>query len=349
VWHPGGQKELWQQGKVTMFRYCFVLIAALSLAGLAPAATWADAMFEELSKDFGSVPRGPMLTHPFHFTNNTKYTVHITSVRVSCGCTSATALTDTLAPGQGTAVVAQMDTRRFAGPKSVTIFVQFDRPAWEEVRLWVQANSRDDVSITPDALAFGQVWHGSSPKSSVTVSLLGDSNWRIDSVHCDSNYVLTSLTAPRQTDGGVEYQLNAQIRPDTPVGRWYTDIWLNTNNPATPRVRVPLTVDVQAALSMTPNGVVLGELKAGAEAQRRVIVRGGRPFRITTIQGADKLVQVRDSNPGSKTVHVLTVTVKSPVPGAFNRPIDINRTLRVVTDLPDENQIEFHARAQIRP
>jgi hypothetical protein len=306
-------------------------------------------MFEELSKDFGSVPRGPLLNHPFHLTNNTKYTVHITSVRVSCGCTSATALIDTLAPGQSTAVVAQMDTRRFSGPKSVTIFVQFDRPAWEEVRLWVQANSRDDVSITPDSLGFGAVRRGSSLKVSVTVSLLGDSGWQIQSARCDSNYVLTSLSAARQTDSGVEYQVIAQVRPDTPVGRWYTDVWLATNNPATPRLRVPLTVEIQAPLNLIPTGVVFGQLKAGGVAERKVMVRGAEAFRIKKVEGIDKLVQVRDSNPASKSVHVLTVTVKSPAPGAFNRPIDINRTLRVITDLPDENQIDFKAKAQILP
>lgn len=332
-----------------MFRYSLAVIAGLCFAGLSPAASWADGMFQELSKDFGSVPRGPLQSHPFHLTNNTKYVVHIASVRVSCGCTSATALTDTLAPGQSTAVVAQMDTNRFFGPKAVTIFVQFDRPAWEEVRLWVQANSRDDVSITPDSLAFGAVRRGASPKTSVTVSLLGDSNWRITSARCESNYVSAALSAPRQTDNGVEFQVTAQVRPDIPVGRWYTDIWLDTNNPATPKLRVPLTVEIQAPLSLIPGGVAFGQIKAGGQAERKVMVRGVEAFRIKAVRGTDKLVHVQDSNPASRSVHVLTVTVKSPEPGAFNRPIDINRTLRVITDLPDENEIDFKAKAQIRP
>jgi len=332
-----------------MLRYSLVLLVGLGAPGLTSAGSWADAMFEDLSKDFGSVPRGPMLNYPFHLTNSTRSTVHITSVRVSCGCTSATALRDTLAPGQSTAVVAQMDTRRFSGPKAVTIFVQFDQPAWEEVRLWVQANSRDDVSISPEALAFGHIRRGSSPKNAVSISLLGDPNWQIQSAKSESNYVLTGLSAPKQSDSGVEYELTAQIRPDTPVGRWYTDIWLSTNNPATPKVRVPLNVEVEAALSMTPNGVVLGQIKSGGQAERKIILRGVRPFRVTAIKGTDRLVEVKDSTPTSKTVHVLTVTVKSPEPGAFNRPIEINRVLRVITDLPEENEVPFSARARIEP
>ena len=40
-----------------------------------------------------------------------------------------------------------MDTTRFLGVKSVTIYVQFDQPNYQEVRLWVRANGRDDVMM----------------------------------------------------------------------------------------------------------------------------------------------------------------------------------------------------------
>src|SRR5947209_12672162 len=143
-----------------MLRLSLVATAALLMSAPAHAATWAEGMFDELARDFGSVPRGPMLTHSYRLTNNTGQTVRITSVRVSCGCTSATALQGVLAPGQSTSVLAQMDTRRFTGPKTVTIYVQFDQPQWAEARLSISANARDDISVTPDTLAFGSVQRG---------------------------------------------------------------------------------------------------------------------------------------------------------------------------------------------
>ena len=48
-----------------MFRYCLVFLAGLAAARPAAAASWADGLFQELSKDFGSVPRGPTLQHSF--------------------------------------------------------------------------------------------------------------------------------------------------------------------------------------------------------------------------------------------------------------------------------------------
>src|SRR5262249_46525469 len=172
-----------------MLRYGLVVLAALWTAGPAFSATWADALFEEFSKDFGSVPRGPTLSHPFRVVNKTRGPVNIASVRVSCGCVSAAAVKTYLQPGESTHILARMDTTRFTGLKSVTIYVQFNQPAVEEVRLWVQANGRNDFAVSPDTLAFGQLKRGGSPAVSVLVSFFGNNETQVTEVKCESNYI----------------------------------------------------------------------------------------------------------------------------------------------------------------
>jgi Protein of unknown function (DUF1573) len=298
-------------------------------------------MFAELSKDFGSVPRGPTLEHQFRVTNNTGNLVHISSVRVSCGCVTASALDTSLAPGQSTAIQAHMDTRRFLGTKVVTIYVSFDRPHWEEVRLWIQGNSRDDLSVTPETLAIGQAKRGSVPSATVTVTFAGNGQWQITGVERESNYILTALQELHRDATVVSYQLTAAVRADTPVGKWYTDVWLTTNNPAAPKVRVPLTVEIESALSISPSAVNLGQIQPGAEEERKVIVRGIQPFRITKIEGTDDQLTVNDSTPASKSVHVLSVRLKPKKPG------ELDRRLRVLTDLKEEGELEFQTKAQV--
>jgi hypothetical protein len=326
-----------------MFRSCVVLFAVLGLASPVPAASWAEAMFEDLSKDFGSVPRGPTLTHHFRFTNNTGRRVHVAGARVSCGCVSTAILEQNLAPGQSTAVLATMDTRRFYGIKNVTIYVQFDQPQWEEVRLWVQANGRDDITVTPDAFSLGKVKRGSSPSASVTVSLMGNNQWSILELHRESSYLQASLKEVRRDVTEVNYLVTVAIRPDTPVGKWYSDIWLQTNNPSLAKIRIPLTVEIESALSITPAAVNLGQIKPGGEAERKLIVRGIRPFRVTKVEGTDEQLRVQDSADEAKPIHVLTITLKPTQSG------EINRTLRVVTDLSGDGEIEFQAKAYIVP
>jgi hypothetical protein len=327
-----------------MSRYSLVLGAGLFWA-TSPAfsATWADSMFDSLSKDFGSVPRGPTLVHHFRVVNNTKGPVNISGVRVSCGCVSATALKNYLNPGEETAILARMDSTRFIGPKSVTIYVQFDRPAYEEVRLWVQANGRNDFNVTPDSLSFGSVRRATAPAAAVMLTFYGAPDTQVTEIKGESNYIQPSIKAVRRTEGEAAFEVTVRLRPDTPVGKWYTDVWVKTNNPSIPQVRVPLTVEVESTLSVSPEGVSLGDVALNSESERRVIVRGNKPFKIKAIQGTDEEVAVHDSSEESKPIHVLTIKLKGAKAGA------IDRTVKVVTDLPEEGQVEFHVNGQVTP
>src|SRR5579871_3604986 len=104
-----------------MLRHWFGFFGCLLLVSSANAGSWADGLFLDLSKDFGTVPRGPTLSFPFRLKNNTSNTIHVTGIRVSCGCVTATAMTNLVRPGEETAILAQMDTTRFEGPKTVKI------------------------------------------------------------------------------------------------------------------------------------------------------------------------------------------------------------------------------------
>src|SRR5262245_11074618 len=100
-----------------MLRYGLVVALGLGLTGPASATPWADGMFDQLSRDFGSVPRGTIQTHAFRVVNKTGTPVHIANVRASCGCVTARALQHDLAPGQETSVYVTMDTGRFQHSK----------------------------------------------------------------------------------------------------------------------------------------------------------------------------------------------------------------------------------------
>lgn len=227
-----------------MVRYIFILVAVLLSARAAPAATWADALFNELSHDFGALPRGNVGMHTFRIVNTTKQPVHIASVRVSCGCVSASIARADLAPGEETYLAARIDSRIFAGVTHKTIYVLFDRPELTEVKLEVQANSRDDLFITPDSVALGQVAHGSRPEGSVTVSIARQGSVNVLGVTSESGFIEPKVTAVNPDAGEASFRLTVQVRPDLPVGRWYTNVWMTTSDPAVPRLAVPVTVEV---------------------------------------------------------------------------------------------------------
>jgi hypothetical protein len=313
------------------------------LAAPALAQSWADGLFEETARDFGTVPKGPMLDHPFRVTNNTAQTVRISALRVSCGCTTATALQGTLAPGQSTVVLAQMDTRRFTGPKTVIIYVQFDQPESRETRLSVTATSLEQLSVTPRELSFGAVPKGKSGSAEVTVSVRGDFGWKITEATSASAFVEPIATEVMRTPSEVRYTIKATLKPGVPPGRWFTDVWLTTNAPGSPRINVPVALEVRAPLSLSPSVVQFGEVHQGAEAVRKVLVQAGRPFSIVSVSGADEGLSARiDKNPEA-AVQGLTVTLKSTAAGP------VRRTITVHTDLSEDAEIEVPVQAQIIP
>jgi hypothetical protein len=222
-----------------MLRYVLSSVFALCLFSPFAVAATADQAFEERVKDFGSVARGQVLTHFFSVTNNTGQPVHIASVRVSCGCVHALALQDRLAPGQSTAIQANMDTRRFSGVKRVTIFVGFDQPQYEEVRLSVQADSHDDLLAEPDGFTFGKVKRGSKASSTVNLSFAGG-RWKVIEAQPASQYVQTEV----KEVGAGRFQITAAVRDDAPAGNWFTEVWVKSDDPAMSRIRLPLSVEI---------------------------------------------------------------------------------------------------------
>jgi hypothetical protein len=324
-----------------MWRYNLVLAAASVISLPAAAATWADSMFGELKKDFGPVRQGQVQVHEFRVRNNTKGDVRISSLAVSCGCVTARVPNSYLRPGEETVVHASMDTGRFHGPRTVTIFVRFSEPAYDEVRLWVSANARSDFHVSPESLAVGQVKRGAGGTASVTVTFYGNRDARITRIHAESNYIQPAAVETRRLDHEVSYTVNAKVRADTPAGKWYTDVWLETNVFGLTQLRLPLTVEIESALTVNPPQVVLGEVAVGGEAERRVIIRGVKPFKITSIKGADGDV-VAEFKKEAREVHVVTVKVK---PGKAGK---ISRTLKAVTDLKEDNVIDFNIEADAK-
>jgi hypothetical protein len=71
------------------------------------------------------------------------------------------------------------------------------------------------------------------------------------------------------------------------------------------------------------------------------VIKGAKPFKITRVEGTDSQLSVQDASEASKPVHVLTVRFK---PSRTGR---VSKTVRVVTDLKDDNQVEFQATADV--
>lgn len=327
-----------------MFRSVLTIIAVAGIVGPVSAQSWATGLFDELSRDFGTVQRGPAQQHAFRLVNKTPIPITITGVRVSCGCVTASVPVAVLKPGEATAVNATMDTRRFAGPKTVTIFVSLTNGTQsEEVRLTVSANMRDDLSVTPESFAFGQIKRGSSPSKSVQVTILGNGQWQVTHAICESNYVRPTTKEIRRSQTDVMYEITATIRPDVPVGKWYTDVWVTTNHPSLLKIRIPLTVEVQRALTTSPAVLQPASLQVGQKTEQRLLIRGDRPFRVKSIKGLEEVTTVGPLPDDARQTHVVSVTIVPTQPGP------LQGKLLIETDLSEDGVLEVPVIGMVGP
>jgi uncharacterized protein DUF1573 len=320
------------QGIDIMVRFSMTLLTGVCLLAPLGAAEGLSALFDTQSHDFGNVPIGPAIHHDFKIKNTTNQTLHIANLRVSCGCTTPSTPNATILPGETGIVHAQMDTRRFSGAKSVTVFVLFDQPVYQEVSLVVSAFGRNDVAVSnPESFEFGRMRKGTSPAMTSKISFA--TSVRITQATADSGYVKVSVAPKQDQYGGNAYELTAKISPNVPVGNWYTDVWATTD--AGNRIRIPLTVVVEPSLTITPGIVEFDATPVGHPAEKSIIVKGDSPFRIIDVKGGGDTFTASDKSSESKTTHVVRVTFKPGKEG------DYVKNLEILTDMKDQSKVQL--------
>jgi hypothetical protein len=316
-----------------MFRHWFALALLLLAGSQLIASDPALVSFEESVKDLGGAPRGTKLLHHFKFTNTSGQTAHVSGVRTSCHCSSAWAVKETLAPNESSSIAVQVNTGLYSGTRDFTIYVNFDQPYVAESRLLLKTVSRDDISLSPDAVNFGVVKLGSAPTVEVVLEHHSLSGWKITGIENDNGYLQPKIEPLAGNPNG--YKLSVRLREDTPAGYWHASLGLVTNDPTSPRIRVPLSVEVQGLLAVTPQTLNLGRLQ-GEVVEKKVVVRGAKPFKIVSVEGADGILSIEPARSDeAKLAHVLRVTYSGKADAG-----ELLKKLKINTDL-DKSSVEL--------
>ncbi len=291
---------------------------------------WAEKMFKQgTTHDFGTVPRGSQLLHRFTMTNIYAVKLQITEVRASCGCVTVTPSSRVLEPRGTVTFEVSMDTRRFAGAKTVAIHVSVGPEFISTAELKVSANSRNDVVFNPGQLNFGVVSVGQTPSETIDLEYAGSLDWRLTEVLANGAPVDLSFKELYRRSGQVGYQVKATLKADAPSGVIKQPIILKTNDPTSPTVSVLVEANVQATLSVSPGILRLGAIKPNEVVTRKIVIQGKKPFRLTGVEGMGEGITLAEEF-GSKVAAVQTITFKVQlnVTGDFRREIHIKTDLQ---------------------
>jgi hypothetical protein len=329
------------------------------LAGLAAAQTagseepWANKMFKakgSLSHDFGSVAKGAQLKYAFKMQNIWKVPMQISDIRVSCGCVSwdPAIVRRFLQPNEEVNLDINMDSRRFTGAKTVTIFVTLGPEYISTAALRVSAVARQDVVFNPGTVTFGVVQRGETPSRTLDVEYSGALDWRVTEVVKSSAAPFKLEVEERYRErpsrfrgGRVGYRFNVTLKADAAAGPFKQEIVLKTNDPASPTLTAAIDGIIQATLTVAPDNIRLDEMKVGKADTRNVIVSGSRPFHIVGVdgQGDGITVEVPDRAAAS---HILVIRCQPTKAG------EVRKLLTIRTDL-DSAHVTVNVEAKAAP
>ena len=157
-----------------------------------------------------------------------------------------------------------------------------------------------------------------------------------------TDFVKPSAKLLRRDHGEVTYEISATLKPGLDTGTWTTDLVFNTTSAQLPQIRLPLYVDVVAAVTATPAQVQFPVVKVGDTKEMAVVVKSDKPFKIVDVKGSDGPVTAEADGAESKQAHVLRIVYHPDKAG------DMAKTITVVTDTGAEGKvlIPVHGKAK---
>ncbi len=300
------------------------------LCNTSSAQQWAVDMFETTSHNFGTVARGAKADFEFVFNNIYLEDVHVASVSSSCGCTKVSIKQPaTLKTYQKGAIVATINTAAFLGNKGSTITVTFDKPQYAQVQFHVRTYIRSDVVFEPGGVSFGTVDVGTPMEHTVNVHYAGHSGWAIEDVISDNPHITADVVETSRGGGRVSYRLTVHLDEDSPAGYINEHLMLVTNDQGSRQVPLQVEGRINAGVTVSPSTLFMGVVKPGHKVEKKLVVRGKKPFRILSIDCPGGDFQFDKEALGKrKKVHVVSVTFV-----AGDDAGKISRTIQIETDL----------------
>lgn len=304
--YPGGICTMFRAKSIAQVAVVFTAFVATSFVNNA-SADWTDKAFSVKTHNFGTVAVASKTEFRFPIYNPFKQTMHLRTVRTSCGCTTPIIETEYIQPGQSGSMLARFNTGTFRGKKGATLTVVIDKPFYSEVRLRVDGYIRSDIVFHPGAIEFGKINQGESATKTSRVYYAGRSNWDIVDVRSNVPWLVPSKKLVSRGTGRAEYELTVAVREDAPTGPFQNEIVVTTNDTKRPNVPFRVSGHVESPLSISPQAIALNSLKPGQKIEKRLVIKGVSPFTIESItcKGWDvtfpKMIE-------AKTMQIVSVT-----------------------------------------
>ncbi len=263
-----------------------VFVASIVIAPALGLTQDINAMIPVKSHQFGTVAVASKTEYRFFINNNSNNTLHIQTVRASCGCTTPIVETPYIAPGQSGSILARFNTDTFRGKRGATLTVVFDKPYFTEVRLTVDGYIRQDMVFHPGAIDFGKRAQGQEHSQSAKIMYAGRDDWSVVEVLATKPWMQVDVKQESRAAQRANYVITVKLDASAPAGYFQDEVIVVTNDRNMPRVPLRVSGDLESELAISPQTVAIGAIKPGESVSRQLVVRGREPFLVESIKAA---------------------------------------------------------------
>lgn len=208
-------------------------------------AAWADPKitFPNSPWDFGEMLQQQKASHQFEIHNAGTDTLFISSVKPSCGCTSAPLTKDVVAPGESIWLDVTFDSKRFSGSVTKTVVVMCNDPENPRPEIVFSARietARKLITVEPEPTELGSLLPGKPDQAKVTFTNTGSEPYRLSVLDWPKNWMKLSWTE-KVVDPSRSIDLRIGTNSNAPMGSFVTSLTLDVQGSQTSRISVPLT------------------------------------------------------------------------------------------------------------
>ncbi len=132
-----------------------------------------------------------------------------------------------------------------------------------------------------------------------------------------------------------------RLKSDAPVGYLKDHLTLVTNDERAKEIPVDVEGQIVADLTVSPASLFMGVVQPGQKVTKQLVVRGKKPFRISSIECDDKSFSFKTPE-ASAAVHLVPVTFE-----AGQEPGKVTQKIRIQTDLGEGVSSELNAYAEV--
>lgn len=232
-----------------------ILLSFLPLVAVLAAGS-PKAVLPEAHHDFGVVKRGEKVVHRFHIRNEGSAPLNLERAELNAPGMSVR-YRKVIPPAEEGIVTVEWNTERVKGKQEAEILVHCDDPSQPELRMLLKGTVQPPIEFQPYAAVFLSLFQDESGERSVRIFNHQDRPLHIAKVHPSAAYVTPVLRTLRE---GQDYELAVKVGPSAPVGRHQEAVSLQTDDPASPQLRVIVNVLVKTEVYANPELIDFGAI-----------------------------------------------------------------------------------------